>query len=31
MDETSFTKLPALEACVACGTDFHVYHVLMVR
>lgn len=35
MDQATFSKLPALEACVRCGplsTDpLHFYHVLLVR
>lgn len=29
--ETSFTVTPALQACVRCGNNFHIYHVLMAR
>lgn len=35
MNEATFDKIPALEACVRCGTNpgdaLHFYHVLMVR
>lgn len=30
-DESTFTVTPALQACVECGGDFHIYHVLMAR
>jgi hypothetical protein len=27
----TFTRLPAQQACVACGTDYHYYYVLLAR
>ena len=31
LDESSFTKLPALQACVECSGAYHFYHVLYSR
>lgn len=31
VDDTTFTKTPALQACVTCGTAYHFYHVLLPR
>jgi hypothetical protein len=30
-DGLNFTAIPATQACVRCGTDYHFYHVLMAR
>lgn len=31
LDTATFTKTPALQACVACGSSYHFYHVIYPR
>lgn len=31
LDAATFSKTPAMQACVTVGTDYHFYHVIMAR